>query len=513
MVEINDYMQEKTCTYKGEEYLVRDNGAVKRMSPNTIKARPLDNVWTFGKKNESNGYMTIGSHRVHIIVATAFYGPRDSKVYVVDHIDTNRCNNRIDNLRWLTKLENVLLNDITRRKIEWICGSVENFLKDPSMLRDYEYEDRNFEWMRTVSKEEAENTLKNWKTLMDRPKENQRSSGPVGEWIFDNHLTTSSAVSPKKYKLEESHDGILQIDNIAEDISLQKEDKKEIEQKQLDSKHKEAIKRNRVNTAIKAIISISKSHGWTIEKNVSGNNWKADLVVKSPNCSIGFMLYKTTRGIKEKQEAMRLERIKACWLGSIIPSYDFIDELFPCFDIEIQDEHIMVKMSETENISLEDLIVALMSNRLQVENDIIVNKIKIRFTPINCYLCGKEHYLYHVIGIINEKYPSLASSEGLYNAQVAVDEFNPNVQNSVKRYLLNHSKLFYPMGEIKKRFSKTLDKEYLSFGCPYCDALVGDYYYRENNFDHSYDLEDENVHIIDLESPGIEIVFKHWIIS
>jgi hypothetical protein len=28
MVDINDYREEKTCIYKDEEYLVRDNGAV-----------------------------------------------------------------------------------------------------------------------------------------------------------------------------------------------------------------------------------------------------------------------------------------------------------------------------------------------------------------------------------------------------------------------------------------------------------------------------------------------------
>ena len=110
MLNVSDYTEEKVCKYKDEVYSVRDNGAVMRLSPEGKKTRPLDNVWTFGKKSVSNGYMTIGSHRVHIIVATAFYGAKDSKIYVVDHIDTNRCNNRTENLRWLTKLENILLN-------------------------------------------------------------------------------------------------------------------------------------------------------------------------------------------------------------------------------------------------------------------------------------------------------------------------------------------------------------------------------------------------------------------
>ncbi|MBQ5790819.1 MAG: HNH endonuclease, partial [Thermoguttaceae bacterium] len=34
--------------------------------------------------------------------ATAFYGAHDPTKFVVDHKDTNRCNNRVENLRWFT---------------------------------------------------------------------------------------------------------------------------------------------------------------------------------------------------------------------------------------------------------------------------------------------------------------------------------------------------------------------------------------------------------------------------
>lgn len=98
------------------------------------RIRPTDNKWTFGKLNKRTGYLEIASVRIHRIVATAFHGKPSSKLLVVDHIDTNKHNNRPENLRWVTRLENVLLNPITLRRVELICGSAEAFLADHQNL-------------------------------------------------------------------------------------------------------------------------------------------------------------------------------------------------------------------------------------------------------------------------------------------------------------------------------------------------------------------------------------------
>lgn len=185
---LNTYSQEVECVYKNEKYSVRDNGAIMRHPKEGKRPRPNDNNWTFGVPSLETGYMLFCSERVHRIVATAFHGEAPSKDHVVDHIDTNRHNNRADNLRWLTKLENILNNEITRSKIEYICGSIENFLKNPSMLRDYTREDRNFEWMRTVSKEEAEISLANikaWLKNAPKTKEDFEVKGKIGDWIYE----------------------------------------------------------------------------------------------------------------------------------------------------------------------------------------------------------------------------------------------------------------------------------------------------------------------------------------
>lgn len=179
------YSEVRECDYKGEHYSVRDNGAIMR-HPNGDRKRPSDNKWTFGNKDEKTGYMTTMGVRVHIVVATAFHGTNDSTKMVVDHIDTNRCNNRPENLRWLTKLENILLNPYTKAKIEYICGSVENFLANPDLLRGHESEDPNFQWMRTVTKEEAANTLEHMKQLVERSKVTLPTGQKIDTWIYQS---------------------------------------------------------------------------------------------------------------------------------------------------------------------------------------------------------------------------------------------------------------------------------------------------------------------------------------
>lgn len=65
-------------------------------------------------------------HRVHLMVASVYVQNPENKPYV-DHIDTNRRNNRADNLRWCTMKENhnnpaSLLNHGNATKKSWNDG-------------------------------------------------------------------------------------------------------------------------------------------------------------------------------------------------------------------------------------------------------------------------------------------------------------------------------------------------------------------------------------------------------
>jgi len=183
MVGLNDFEKESECIYNDESYSVRDNGAVLRYPRNNKPPRPNDNKWTFGKVNNKTGYLELSSVRIHRIVATSFHGEPQTREHVVDHIDTNKQNNRPENLRWVTRLENILLNPITVKRIETTCGcSIEEFLSDPSKFHN-KFNEPNYEWMCRVSFEEANATKK--RLLAWAESDKLPSSGSLGKWIYN----------------------------------------------------------------------------------------------------------------------------------------------------------------------------------------------------------------------------------------------------------------------------------------------------------------------------------------
>ena len=178
--------RETRCEYKGRQYRARDNGAIYRLPKEGCRPSKLDNVWSFGVKNPETGYMVFtGNVRVHQVVCTAFHGLEPQPNMVVDHIDTNRCNNRPENLRWLTRLENALNNDATRKKIIYLCGSIEAFIENPAILRAKALP-KDVSWMKTVTKEQAAACKKHIDEWTKRDNKPQGSGKGVGDWVFSD---------------------------------------------------------------------------------------------------------------------------------------------------------------------------------------------------------------------------------------------------------------------------------------------------------------------------------------
>jgi len=97
----------KPCPMHEEKYLVSNCGNFKKITDNSILTKRIND----------KGYISITLNKkvkqAHRFVALAFIENLDNKPQV-DHIDDDKTNNHVSNLRWVTQSENLLKRGKTK---------------------------------------------------------------------------------------------------------------------------------------------------------------------------------------------------------------------------------------------------------------------------------------------------------------------------------------------------------------------------------------------------------------
>lgn len=65
------------------------------------------NVKPIGRIDKRDGYVNVREKRLHQLVVECWGEPKPKgKDWCIDHIDENKSNNKVENLRWLPRSEN-----------------------------------------------------------------------------------------------------------------------------------------------------------------------------------------------------------------------------------------------------------------------------------------------------------------------------------------------------------------------------------------------------------------------
>ncbi len=246
-----------------------------------------------------------------------------------------------------------------------------------------------------------------------------------------------------------------------------------------------------------------KTEGYTISKNVKTGNWKADIVVSLQNYKIAFTIGKRFTDIESTYKAMKSERVCGVWmcLDRAPITYNLRD-MFPSFCLSEKDNDIIVKVDDYFSLPICKFISLMINGKIRKSNNLRLKSVNVYIYPIECWKCGHIHHVYFI--------KSLTGSDNRKYSGHGISCFDSTIIQLVKQHIVQHPELQIEIGEIKSRYSKTMNESYPSFGCPKCDAIVGQFYLREDFMDLYYDESGSNIHKINVEDSNITFPLEHW---
>lgn len=225
--------------------------------------------------------------------------------------------------------------------------------------------------------------------------------------------------------------------------------------------------------------------GLKASEEVSGKGWRADVLAETDNKRFAFEIQispQTLAKTLERQRKYIRDNIIGCWFFEKEPAKFYNERIdLPLFRIFTKDNQLFVSLKERENLTLENFIKDFTSNKMHFCKQIKTSKkqkVEVSFIKYNCWKCGAINHIYFVNhGFYSSCNAEIHKDEMLWNSDRK--EYIPEIQAAVNNFLKTEEGQNIKLGAIKERYSKTVEKSYISFGCANCDAIFGDFYVQE----------------------------------
>lgn len=267
----------------------------------------------------------------------------------------------------------------------------------------------------------------------------------------------------------------------------------------------------------KQIVSSLLEYGITAIPEYKGSDWRADVFIPASelNGAIAIEIQSSPQSLAktiERQSKYLRDDIFGCWLFEK-PIKKLREEIktLPLFYIEeIDNSSFQINLGDRRKLHLTEFIKSLSSEKIrfqtlaQAKN---TQNVNLEFYSHTCWKCGCTNHLYFVH---NSFYSSCGAvikpTELLWESSNI--EYIPEIIALAHAIANKNEEL--KLGEIKMRYSNTVGRSYMSFGCYNCDSLFGDYHVMESKIeaccDGNHNSFSETIKIDNLPIQSIE----HW---
>lgn len=222
-------------------------------------------------------------------------------------------------------------------------------------------------------------------------------------------------------------------------------------------------------------VEAARINGWDAETEVvgitpSGEQWKADVLAHKGKHKVAVEIQwssQTNEEVLRRQERYAQSGVRCLWL---LRQTGFpVNHALPAARISGNAEEgfaaLVSSISGGQSVPIQELLNAAFSKRLRFGVPLgFVATVSIRAGYMFCWSCGAQTKIITGIDV----------ALGLNQYEFSVPDLGkyPDLFEAIRSRLPEDLGL----GAIKRRFSKTQERFYLSNGCTHCDNLIGEYF-------------------------------------
>lgn len=292
------------------------------------------------------------------------------------------------------------------------------------------------------------------------------------------------------------------------------------------------------------ILAACHDLGLQARREYSGGDWMADVLVVHEGKKFAFEIQLAPQSLEKtmKRQAKYIrDGIVGCWLflkppklSAEIPdlplfqvtktaSSSFVVSAVRLGDVPVFEAtdpleipRFTVSLDRHWELPLRDFVGAFLSGRIRfspVIRALPKQRIQLVFFEMACWGCKATNHVYYVDfdsrAFRTACGASIEPVEGIPGSSRA--EFRPEIIRFVMELVKSEQGRHLKIGEIKKRFSRTTQCSYISFGCYRCDRIFGDWFVTDAMLEaaYGYGVVDRIECEIRLEEE-IELPVPHW---